>query len=298
MKTPLAVALTLGLAIGAALAPAGAQAQTLRIHNLALADDAAPGPWASFHVRTQSRNLPPRELSQRVAIVAAEGIGAEAGVWVELKTTDPQAGTRIERGFFARQSDEDGGPVSGEGPRFLVLQRVQRLSSDGHLYEYPPDSDTELRADQEVATLGLFEVSSLRAPTIDPLGADTLRLGRKELIAQVVRTQMVGSDEWAHETDSTRVHRAILTQVISRCPEVPATGFTRSLFEVRVGSFAVADTFAVAPLPLLEGEREQVFYRTELTLADIGDGAVPEVTQEAEPAPLPDESQVRPGLVR
>jgi hypothetical protein len=286
------------VALGLLLLPGAAPAQALRIHTLHLPEDAAPGPWASFHVRTQSRNFPPREFTQRVAIVAAEGIGEEAGVWVELKTIDPRAGTRMERGFFVRRNPGELADRPEGERRTLGIQRLQRLSVDGRLYEYPPDAETELRADEEVATVGLFEVSYLRAPTIDTLGVDTLRLGRKEFVSRAIRTQYVGSDEWPHDQDTSRAHRALLTLITSRCEQVPVTGYTRSLFEVRVGSFATADTFAVSPLPPLEGESEEVFSRAELTLTDMGGGAVPEVTQEAEPAPLSEESEPRPGPVR
>ena len=85
MRRPL---LLLTLALGFMSCPAPAPAQVLRIQALRVPEDAAPGPWASFHVRTQSRNLPPREFTQRVAVVAAEGIGADAGVWIELTTVD------------------------------------------------------------------------------------------------------------------------------------------------------------------------------------------------------------------
>ena len=295
MRRPL---ILLALVLGLMSCPAPAPGQALRIQSLRVPEDAAPGPWASFHVRTQSRNLPPREFTQRVAVVAAEGIGADAGVWIELTTVDPQVGTRIARGFFTRRSEEEQAHRPADGPRTLELSRLQRLSTDGRLYEYPPGSDAGLRANEEVAMLGLFEISYLRAPTVDTLGTDTLRIGRRELVSRTIRRVWVGSDEWPDDSDSTRIHRALLSLTVSHCDEVPGTGFTRSLFEVRPAAFALADTLAEQPLPPPEGGGEAVFYRAELTLSDLGGGAVPEVTQEAEPAPLAEEPEVPNGPVR
>jgi hypothetical protein len=235
-------------------------------------------------VVTQTRRMPPREVTQRAAIVSAEGIGSDAGVWVELKTVDPQTGTRIDRGFFSPAAvvSLPGRPAS---EKRMGLQRVQRLHPDGKLYEYPPGSSVALRGDEEVRTLGLFEVSNTQPPRVDTLGVDTLRIGSKSFPSTIVRKRWVGSDEWRASTDTTRVNRVLLTLTQDVCPEVPLTGFTHSLLLVRTAQFAATDTLGENPIPPPDPDAVPVLYRVELTLGDIGTGAVPEVTQEPEPAP-------------
>lgn len=277
--------------------PATAPAQVLRIRSLAVPDDIRPGPWAAFRVTTQSKNLPPREFTQRVAVVSEEGLGDEEGVWVELKTIDPQTGTRIERGFFVhgRAAADSGG--AGRTPPVRVLRRVQRLNPDGKLYEYPPDTDVGVRANEEVATLELFEIPYFQAPRVDSLGLDTLRLGNRELVSRDVRKRWFGSDDWPSTDDSAHVWRAALTLTLHQCPAVPITGYTRSTFEVASQSFPASAPAAYVPPPdsLKTGP---IFYRTEVALTDLGTGAVPEVTQEPEPAPEADEPDTPSGPAR
>jgi hypothetical protein len=281
---PAGHALVLAVALLCLPAPGGAQ--LLRLSALHVPRDAAPGPWVAYRVVTQTRNFPPREVTQRAAIVSAEGIGDDAGVWIELKTVDPHLGTRIDRGFFSRaRSGESGGSAPGL-PSGLVLRRFQQLQADGKLYEYPPQSGVVLRAEEEVTTLGLFEVSTARPPAVDTLGVDTLRVGPKTLPATAVRKRWVGYDEWRDPADTTRVKRALLTLIQDRCVDVPLTGFTRSLLEVKTADFAPYDTLGLYPLPPADPSTPPpVLYRVELTLGDLGTGAVPEVTQEPEPAP-------------
>jgi hypothetical protein len=281
------------LCLAALLAPAPAGAQALRIQALTLPVDASPGPWAEFRVVTRSRSLPPREFTQRVAIVSAEGIGTDAGVWVELKTTDPRSGTRIERGFFVVPSEADA-PGRPDGPRTLRLARLQRLGADGRLFEYPPDTETELRGEEDVPMAGLLEMSPLRAPLVGTIGEDTLRLGRKTLISRVERLQNVGEEAWSDESDSLHLHRAVITITTARCDQVPGTGYTRSQLEAGEAVFAVSDSLAEHALPPPEGAPDPIFYRVDVVLTDMGGGAVPEVTQEPEPAPLPEDSGGRP----
>lgn len=289
----------LALAVVFSGAPAGGSAQILRLTALQVPEDAAPGPWVSFRVVTQSRRFPPRELNQRAAIVSAEGIGDDAGVWVELKTVDPQTGTRIDRGFFGRTRDGAGAEASAPSPPNLGLRRMQQLQTDGKLYEYPPSSEVALRADEEITTFGLFEISTARPPSVDTLGVDTLRAGAKTLPATVVRKRWVGIDEWSDPEDTTRVKRVLITLIQDVSPDVPLTGFTRSLLEVHTAEFAAYDTLGLYPLPPADPTRPPpAIYRAELTLGDLGAGAVPEVTQEPEPVPEADEPRPGSDLLR
>src|SRR5215831_8335251 len=81
--------------------PASGRAQALKLDNLTFPPSAVVGPWVSYRVRTQSRSLPVREYTQRVAIVSRDTYQGHQGFWVELKTEGLSSGTRIERGFFA-----------------------------------------------------------------------------------------------------------------------------------------------------------------------------------------------------
>lgn len=288
------------LALAALLvgSPSPGSGQALRLNTLKVLEDSAPGPWVTYQVRTQSRSFPPRELTQRAAIVAAEGIGEDAGVWIELKTIDPQAGTRIDRGFYGRTSGGDPPGAGSSGARALSLRRVQILYPDGKLYEYPPNSNVALRAEEDVTTLGLFEINQNRPPRVDTLGVDTLRIGRKTLPTRIIRREWIGSDEWSETGDSSFVNRVILTLTEHVCPEVPVTGFTRSAFEVATARFAVSDSLLDHPLPPPGGSAVPVVYRAELSLGDMGTGAVPEVTQEPEPAPEAGDPAAHPGIIR
>ncbi len=260
-------------------------------------DDIRPGPWAAFRVTTRSKKLPPREFTQRVAVVSEEGLGNEEGVWVELKTIDPETGTRIERGFFVHNTAPPDSGGAGKGPPVRVLRRVQRLNSDGKLYEYPPDTDVGVRANEEVATLELFEIPYFQAPRVDSLGHDTLRIGSRELVSSDVRTRWFGSDDWPTDNDTTHVWRAALTLTLHQCPEVPITGYTRSTFEVASQRFpALAPAGFVPPADSLNSG--PTFYRTDVVLTDLGTGAVPEVTQEPEPAPEAEQPDTPSGPVR
>ncbi len=260
-------------------------------------DDIRPGPWAAFRVTTQSKNLPPREFTQRVAVVSEEGLGAEEGVWVELKTIDPETGTRIERGFFVHDSAPPDSAGAGKSPPVRVLRRVQRLNPDGKLYEYPPDTDVGVRANEEVATLELFEIPYFQAPRVDSLGRDTLRIGNRALVSSDVRKRWFGSDEWPNPSDTTHVWRAALTLTLHQCAEVPITGYTRSTFQVASQGFPASAAAGSVPAPdsLKTGP---TFYRTDVALTDLGTGAVPEVTQEPEPAPAAEQPETPSGPVR
>lgn len=285
-------ALALVAVLGAT--PGESAGQALRLTTLQVPPDAAPGPWVSYRVRTQSRSLPPRELTQRAALVSAEGIGEEAGVWVELKTVDPQTGTRIDRGFYGRPP---GGEKADAGaPRLLTLRRVQRLHPDGRLYEYPPNSNAVLRGDEEVSTLGLIETSAARPPRVDTLGVDTLRIGRRTLPGIIIRKQWLGDDEWSEGENTQFVNRVLLTLTEHVCPEVPLTGFTKSSYQVTTAQFAVADSLRQHPIAPADSTGAPVVYRAELTLGDMGTGAVPEVTQEPEPAPEAEVPAGRPDV--
>ncbi|HEY7728628.1 MAG TPA: hypothetical protein VID50_09250 [Candidatus Eisenbacteria bacterium] len=280
----------LALALFAGTVPGTGASQALRISSLRVPEDAVLGSWVSYRVVTQTRKTPPREMLQRAATVAEEGIGKDAGLWVELKTVDPQAGTRIDRAFFSRGAGAELPGREPDAPRSLRLVRLQRLHPDGKLYEYKPNSDVLLRAEEDVTSLGLFEIGDSSAARIDTLGADTLRIGRRLLPATIVRKRWVADDEWPDEEDSTSVLRPGITVTTYECPDVPLTGYTRAVFEVRSMRFAVGDSLRAQPVPPADPAGDTSLVRVELTLEDLGTGAVPEVIQEPEPAPDEDDS--------
>lgn len=295
------------------------RAQSLSLRSLSIPHDIQPGRWVSFQVKIQSQNRAPRELVQRLAIVASEGSGEESGVWAELKTVEAGK-TRIERGFFGQVTYPEPSQ-SGDGAERIPagklaaipasgLLRYQVLTPDGKLYEYPLDSEGGPRFDEDISAMDLFDFVPARPQDRDSLGADTLRVGRKVIPCRVDRIRRYGEEEWSDD-DTSFVSRAVMTRSFWRNPAIPVTGYARSVLEVsservRAASRTTApvDSAPTGPAPadsvsqsepggapyVAAGEAPEmgrVFYRAEVMLLDLGDGAVPEVTQEPEPAPTP-----------
>jgi len=252
--------------------PASGRAQALKLDTLTFPPSAVVGPWVSYRVRTQSRALPVREYTQRVAIVARDTYQGRSGFWVELKTEGLSSGTRIERGFFAMPAPA-GSSVSDEGddaaddstgaapappPARAAKARLLRYQvlTGGKLYEYPVERASEERAGGMVSTVELFEYDSNVPAITENLGADTLRIGNRVVPATKDRTRRAGADDWPIRGDTTVVNRPVLTQTFWRNDAVPITGLARSLFQVSLERVpaAVKDTAAIAspPPPLPE----------------------------------------------
>jgi hypothetical protein len=258
------------------------------VRALDLAPGTSPGVWARYRVRVQSRGHPAREFTQRVAVVSREGVGEQAGVWVELKTVDAAGNARIERGFFRpahAKAAAESGQDSGE-PAGMSLARYQAMASGGALYEFPLDADALAGSGPELSGLSLFQVEGQIPLDHETLGPDTLHVRDREFPATMERSRWIGGDEWTEPADSAAVYRTLLTRTVWRAAGVPVTGFARSTYEVTSQRFAPRDSTGALPmLPPREGVERAPLYRLELTLLDRGDDAVPEVTQEAEPAP-------------
>jgi hypothetical protein len=213
----------LGAALLAAGAPAAARAQALKLAELHIPSTVQVGPWVSYRVRSQTRSLPVRQYTQRVAIVAREA----NGFWVELKTEGLSAGRRIERGYFVPPGAADGGAGAP-----YQLERYQVLHANGKLYEYPPERIQSLRSDGDVSTIELFEYDPDVPPTLENLGPDTLRLGRRVVPVEGERSLRTGANAWPVRGDTSLVNRPLLVQTLWRNPAVPITGLARSLFQV------------------------------------------------------------------
>ncbi len=302
-------------ALLATLLSGPAAAQSLRLRAVPIPADVQLGRWVSFQAKLQTQSHPARDLTQRIAVVAAEGSGSEAGYWVELKTVDAGK-TRIERGFFGRPSNEDAGAraSSGKPPPPLALMRYQMLTPAGKLYEYPLDSESTGPSEEDVSAIDVFEFLAATPQNCDSLGADTLRIGRKVIPCVRYRIRRFSGEEWPDE-DTTFVDRAVMTQIFWLNSAIPITGYAKSVLEistqrVRVppsvaDSTATATDMAAAAAPVAAPvadtvavaapAAERLYYRGELTLLDLGTGAVPEVSQEAESAP---EESAPSGIVK
>ena len=306
--------------------PGPADAQTLKLRSLKIYPSDVVGPWVSYKVRTQSGRHTTREFTQRVAIVGREETDAGTAYWVELKTSDPTRGVRIERGLFAARGaslDSAGlDPGSSASPdseaipgevRALRLIRYQVLTSDKKLYEYPVQSATAPRGGGgEVSTFELFEFDPSLRPVRRFDGPDTLRIGRRVVPAVVEQIFRAGSDDWADGADSSSVSRLVLAQTYWRNAAVPITGFAKSLFRattVRIqiptdptgrpimapppDSTALSNAASAASVGLAP-----VLSSTELLLQDLGADAVAEVTQKPGPAPASELEREAGDLIR
>jgi hypothetical protein len=299
------------------------QAQSVKLRVLTIPSDVQAGSWISYRIQVDSKNRPPRRFTQRLAVVAREGAGDEAGAWLELKTIEAGR-TRIERGFFARG---DRGHSQGAGTPNLVLRRYQSLTPDGRLIEYPVGEEGGPMPDEDISAMDLLEFTG--TAKIDSLPSDTLSAGSQMLPCRVVRVTRYGKDQWAAE-DTTFVNRAVMTRTVWRNPAVPVTGYARSVLEVatarlptisRRAAAAPPETIAALPMapdslatssaaadsialdsasrvaPPVGPEGQRFFYRAEVTLVDVGNDAVPEITQAAEAAPE-DAPRPKPKVIR
>ncbi|HMI32128.1 MAG TPA: hypothetical protein VK527_10360 [Candidatus Limnocylindrales bacterium] len=281
-----------GLALAAAaslLACGASQAQSLKLASLNLPADVQPGSWISYRVTVESKNRPPRRFTQRLAVVSRDGSAEESGAWVELKRMEGGK-VRLERGFFARP--EHAGEARDSmwsGPR-LTLARYQRLTPEGKLLEYAVGDDVAPPPDDDISPIDLLEFSG--GGSSDSLAPDTLRMGHMIIPCSVRRYRYSGGDDW-QGADTTSVNRVIMVRTLYRSPDVAVTGYARSIVEVSTERVPVAPTpaavsdsaGAAAPSPGQGPGRRGIMYRTDVLLLDMGNDAVPEVTQPPEPAP-------------
>jgi len=295
--------------------PALARAQALKLDSLTFPPSAVVGPWVSYRVRTQSRSLPVREYTQRIAIVSRDSYQGRQGFWVELKTEGLSSGSRIERGFFSMpgsgsavaDDDENAAPDSGASApapssaraSHARLLRYQVLTG-GKLYEYPVERASEERAGGMVSTVELFEYDANIAPITENLGPDTLRIGRRVVPATKDRTRRAGADDWPIRGDTTVVNRPVLTQTFWRNGAVPITGLARSLFQVSLERVPAAtkDTAAiVSPPPPLP---ESTTVNTAVSLKSISSDSTAVVggpTAAASAAPAPAAAAPKPVIL-
>ena len=224
-------AVLIGTALFLFAAPAPVWAQALKLATLDLSSGTVVGPWVAYRVRSQSRSLPVRQYTQRVAIVAKEA----GGFWVELKTEGLPSGRRIERGFFQP-------PPTGHGP--YRLERYQVLHSNGKLFEYPPERVQSVRSEGDVTTIELFEYDPEVPPAVESLGPDTLRVGTRVVPVTGERTLRAGSNAWQVPKDTSYVNRPLLVQTVWKNAAVPITGLARSLFQVVTEQVPSADRSA------------------------------------------------------
>jgi len=277
------------------LAAPPAHAQLLKLAGLVIPSDLQPGRWVSYHVVLESRNRPPRELTQRLAAVAREGVGEQEGVWVELRTTEGNK-SRIERGFFAHHL---GIPQADRGFRndVLGISRYEVLTPEGKLFEYPVGSETATGGDEDISAMSAFEFLPMRAQDRDSLPPDTLRVANKVLPCTVERLWRVGSEPW-DDPDTSFVNRAVMAQMAWKNPGVPLTGYARLVVEVSTQRVPAHETGDPDPRGILSDStatspritKGKLVYRSELRLVDIGKDAVPEITQEPEPGPAEEPS--------
>jgi hypothetical protein len=203
-------------------------------------------------------------------------------------------------------------PIGLVSPKRLKLARYQRLTPEGKLYEYPVDEEGAPLADEDVSAMDMLEfVGKADRDTLPP---DTLRAGRKVIPCRVRRISRASAQNWEGD-DSTYVNRAVMTRTYWRNPWVPVLGYARLVVEVSTvrvptGSPAPPDSAAhgaaaAAPPDTARAGRPSSppqqagpvgFYRAEAMVVDMGQDAVPEVTQAAEPAPQ--ESTPRPRIVK
>lgn len=289
----------------ALLAPGSGRAQTFKLSTLRIPADATPGSWVAYQVDLVSKNRPPRNVQQRIAVVSREGTGSEAGAWVELKTSEAGR-TRTERGFFMKPEARRGGLLDSlfadeAGPPEpdslgtpaaplpkLRLARYQKLTPEGKLYEYPVDEEGTSLPEEDISAIDMFEFAG--RGVADSLPPDTLRVGRKVVPCRVRRVARQGSQGWEGD-DSTYTNRARMVTTVWRNPWIPVTGIARKIVEVsseRVPVPGAAAPDSVASNPGPSGSvppASDFFYRATVGLVGLGNDAVPEITQAPEPAP-------------
>jgi hypothetical protein len=166
----------------------------------------------------------------------------------------------------------------------LKLVRYQRLTTDGKLYEYPVEENGPPLPDEDVSAMDMFEFGGIG--TADTLAPDTLRVGRKVIPCRVRRSRRVGDQDWAGE-DTTYSNRAVMVRTYWRNQYIPVTGYARLVLEVsteRVPVRASTPSDSTASQERRPASKD-FFYQAEVTLTDLGNDAVPEITQSPEPAP-------------
>jgi len=192
-------------------------------------------------------------------------------------------------------------------PQRLRLARYQRLTADGKLYEYPVDEELGTVPDEDVSAIDMFEFPGRAA--LDTLAPDTLRVGRKVIPCRVRRMRRTGDQDWGGE-DSTYVSRAVMSRTYWKNQWVPVTGYARIVLEVSTervqipasqrpdstargaapAASAPADSMgARASKPEPDEKRpaaQDFYYRADAMLTDLGNDAVPEITQAPEPVPV------------
>jgi len=305
-------ALTPALVVLALLFAAGAShAQGLKLVSLLVPPDVHSGSWISYQVNVVFKNRPPKRVMQRLAVVSREGMGDEAGAWIELKTVE-NGRARVERGFFA-PPEHAASPGARGGAMKLALARYQRLMPDGRLFEYPVGEEGSPLADDDISAMDLIEFAG--STMTDALAPDTVRVGARVLPCAVERVRRYGKQDW-QGSDSTYVNRAVMTRTDWWSTGVPVTGYARSIIEVSservpIGGPAQTDSasrtavdpvripygtppFALAPpggssppaasAPGATGG-QGFFFRADILLLGMGNDAVPEITQAPEPAP-------------
>jgi len=286
-------------------------AQGLKLVSLQVPPDVHSGSWISYQVNVVFKNRPPKRVMQRLAVVSREGIGDEAGAWIELKTVE-NGRVRVERGFFA-PPEHVTPPGTRAGGAKLGLARYQRLMPDGRLFEYPVGEEGSPLADDDISAMDLIEFAG--STMTDTLAPDTVRVGARVLPCAVERVRRYGKQDW-QGSDTTYANRAVMTRTDWRSAGVPVTGYARSIIEVSservpVGAPELADStgraaadptripygrppFALAPpgaqspvaaaAPVSSGG-QGFFFRADIILLGMGNDAVPEITQAPEPAP-------------
>ncbi len=287
----------LGSALAAAalfLLASTSHAQSLKLVSLLVPPEVQSGSWISYQVNVAFKNRPPKRVTQRLAVVSREGIGEEAGAWIELKTVD-SGKIRLERGYFAL-------PERSAANAKMTLARYQRLMPDGRLLEYPVGEEGAPMADDDISAMDLIEFAG--STTTETLAADTLRVEHRVVPCAVERVRRYGMKDWQGD-DTTYVNRAVMTRTDWRNAGVPVTGNARSVIEVStervpVGVRAPADSTAPSAAdssgaagaagaagatgsadPAMQG----FFFRAEIVLLGMGNDAIPEISQASEPAP-------------
>src|SRR5204863_207927 len=88
------------------------------------------GSWISYQVNVVFKNRPPKRVMQRLAVVSREGIGDEAGAWIELKTVE-NGRVRVERGFFAPPEHATPPGTRAGGAKLGLARRPEPRRSRG-----------------------------------------------------------------------------------------------------------------------------------------------------------------------
>ena len=200
-----------------------------------------------------------------------------------------------------------GAPPPGTPPR-LRLARYQRLTPEGKLLEYGVGDEGAPLPDDDISAMDLLEFSG--HASFDSLAPDTLRIGRKVIPCRARRYRQYGKENWQGD-DTTSMNRVVMTRTLYRNPAIMVTGYARSIVEISTehvpaaggpgapapdagtagasasgSAGAPADSAGGAVSSRSPGQGGRgLIYRAEVTLLDLGNDAVPEITQPPELAP-------------